>query len=93
MTMMAAMLAAVMAASGPIGDDANAVKTPAPTTPERGELVTDRPDFTESSLVVGKGIWQLETGAIYATQFHPEKSQDDGIRVLENFAAIVREAR
>jgi hypothetical protein len=65
MTMMAAMLAAVMAASGPIGDDANAVKTPAPTTPERGELVTDRPDFTESSLVVGKGIWQLETGAIY----------------------------
>lgn len=54
-----------MMASGPVPDDATAGKPPAPPAAERGELVTDRPDFTESSLVVGKGIWQLETGAIY----------------------------
>jgi len=35
----------------------------------------------------------IETGRICATQFHPEKSQKAGIRLLENFAAIVREAR
>jgi imidazole glycerol-phosphate synthase subunit HisH len=35
----------------------------------------------------------VETGRIYATQFHPEKSQKSGIRLLENFAAIVKEAR
>ena len=35
----------------------------------------------------------VETGRIYATQFHPEKSQKPGIRMLENFAAIVKEAR
>ena len=35
----------------------------------------------------------LETGRIYATQFHPEKSQRAGIRLLENFAAIVKDGR
>jgi imidazole glycerol-phosphate synthase subunit HisH len=35
----------------------------------------------------------IETGCIYATQFHPEKSQKAGIRLLENFAAIVKERR
>ena len=59
MTMLAGIVVAVMAASGPVPDDATAVKNPAPPAAERGELVTDRPDFTESSLVVGKGIWQL----------------------------------
>ncbi|PYM21314.1 MAG: imidazole glycerol phosphate synthase subunit HisH [Candidatus Rokuibacteriota bacterium] len=33
----------------------------------------------------------IETGSIYATQFHPEKSgRGAGIRLLENFAAIVK---
>ena len=35
----------------------------------------------------------VETSRIYATQFHPEKSQKAGIRLLENFAAIVKDTR
>jgi imidazole glycerol-phosphate synthase subunit HisH len=34
----------------------------------------------------------VELGRIHATQFHPEKSQGWGLRMLENFAAIVKEA-
>jgi imidazole glycerol-phosphate synthase subunit HisH len=34
----------------------------------------------------------IELGRIHATQFHPEKSQRWGVRMLENFAAIVKEA-
>ncbi len=34
----------------------------------------------------------VEHGRLYATQFHPEKSQRAGIRLLENFAAIVKDA-
>ena len=33
----------------------------------------------------------IEQGAIHATQFHPEKSQRWGLRLLENFAALVKE--
>ena len=35
----------------------------------------------------------IESGRICATQFHPEKSQAAGIRLLKNFAAIVKEQR
>jgi glutamine amidotransferase len=35
----------------------------------------------------------IERGALFGTQFHPEKSQRWGIRMLENFAAVVRQAR
>jgi imidazole glycerol-phosphate synthase subunit HisH len=34
----------------------------------------------------------IELGRIHATQFHPEKSQRWGVRMLENFAATVKEA-
>ena len=34
----------------------------------------------------------VELGRIHATQFHPEKSQGWGLRMLENFAAIVKES-
>jgi glutamine amidotransferase len=34
----------------------------------------------------------IELGRIHATQFHPEKSQGWGLRLLENFAAIVKES-
>jgi len=35
----------------------------------------------------------IEVGRIYATQFHPEKSQRWGLRLLENFAAVVKSGR
>ncbi len=35
----------------------------------------------------------IEVGRIYATQFHPEKSQRWGLRLLENFAAVVKGGR
>ena len=35
----------------------------------------------------------IEVGRIYATQFHPEKSQRWGLRMLENFAAVVKSGR
>ncbi len=34
----------------------------------------------------------VQLGQVHATQFHPEKSQRWGLRLLENFAAIVKEA-
>ncbi|MBI4637438.1 MAG: imidazole glycerol phosphate synthase subunit HisH [Candidatus Rokubacteria bacterium] len=35
----------------------------------------------------------VEVGRVAATQFHPEKSQRWGLRLLENFAALVKEGR
>jgi len=35
----------------------------------------------------------VQRGRVHATQFHPEKSQRWGLRMLENFAALVKEGR
>jgi len=34
----------------------------------------------------------ISRGALHATQFHPEKSQAVGLRVLENFARLAADA-
>lgn len=36
--------------------------------PPPPELVTDRPDATESAATVPRGLWQLETGALFSTE-------------------------
>lgn len=47
----------------------------------------------DPALVAGTSRYPFEfacaaaTGALFAVQFHPEKSQDAGLRLLENFAA------
>jgi len=57
------------------------------------------PETADTSLRVATCTYGLtfpaavSRGPLHATQFHPEKSQRWGLRMLENFAAIVREAR
>ncbi len=57
------------------------------------------PDVTDGSVRVATceyGVTfaaALGRGLVLGTQFHPEKSQRWGVRLLENFAAIVRAAR
>jgi len=82
MSMMAGMAIAVLAASGP-ADGPAGTAAPQPPAVERGDLVTDRPDFTESSVVVGKGFWQLETGAAYV-------GDADGARAFAAPQALLR---
>ncbi|WP_425397791.1 imidazole glycerol phosphate synthase subunit HisH [Aeoliella sp.] len=50
-----------------------------PTDPQVTATTTDYPEpFTSS----------IQQGKLYATQFHPEKSQKVGLKLLENFAAL-----
>jgi glutamine amidotransferase len=57
------------------------------------------PETTDDSLQVASCTYgptfpaAVGRGPLFATQFHPEKSQRWGIRLLENFAAFVRERR
>ncbi len=57
------------------------------------------PDLTDGSVTVATceyGVTfaaALGRGGVFGTQFHPEKSQRWGVRLLQNFAAIVRAAR
>ena len=57
------------------------------------------PETPDTSLTVATCTYgvtfpaAVARGALFATQFHPEKSQRWGIRMLENFAELVRQAR
>ena len=57
------------------------------------------PETTDTSLQVASCTYGIAfpaavgRGRLFATQFHPEKSQRWGIRLLENFAAFVRGCR
>ena len=57
------------------------------------------PEVTDSSVAVATCDYGLtfaaaiDRGNVFGTQFHPEKSQRWGVRMLENFAAIVGAAR
>lgn len=54
------------------------------------------PDPADSSIIAAQTDYQLRfaagiaSGNIYALQFHPEKSSQEGLRILGNFAAICR---
>jgi glutamine amidotransferase len=56
------------------------------------------PETTDPSLRVATCTYGITfpaavaRGPLFATQFHPEKSQRWGIRMLENFAAFVRDS-
>ena len=50
--------------------------------PEDGSIVATR---TEYGRVFASSIWKDN---VYATQFHPEKSQEVGLRVLKNFVTL-----
>jgi glutamine amidotransferase len=60
-----------------------------PFTPARPDTSDLRVAWCEYGVRFAAAI---EVGRIHATQFHPEKSQRWGLRMLENFAAIVKEA-
>lgn len=50
--------------------------------PEDTSIVAGRTDYGET---FASAIWRDQ---VFATQFHPEKSQDAGLRLLSNFVAL-----
>jgi hypothetical protein len=72
-TLAAAVVAMLLAAPSPIHAQLTPPEDPAP------ELVTDRPDQTESASVVPAGYFQLETGVSYSRD-------DDGVFVVRTLS-------
>jgi imidazole glycerol-phosphate synthase subunit HisH len=83
-------------AVGGLTGDARGSGTPDLQGDARGSGTPDlpvRPDLRIAWCEYGvRFAAAIELGRIHATQFHPEKSQRWGVRMLENFAAIVKEA-
>ncbi|MCR4618178.1 MAG: imidazole glycerol phosphate synthase subunit HisH [Lachnospiraceae bacterium] len=54
-------------------------------------LESDDPKIVTASCEYGCTVQaSVECGNIFATQFHPEKSSDTGLKILENFVGIVK---
>lgn len=51
--------------------------------PEDGSLVAATTDYNDTFASV---VWR---GSFFSTQFHPEKSQAPGLRILENFVSLL----
>lgn len=52
--------------------------------PEREDIVATRTDYGET---FASSVW---AGNVFATQFHPEKSQQVGLQLLRNFVDLAR---
>lgn len=52
--------------------------------PDDPEVIATTTDY--GGIEFASSVWQ---GNVFATQFHPEKSQTTGLRILENFGRLV----
>jgi hypothetical protein len=77
---LAAAVATLLAADDPIHAQLTPPEAPAP------ELVTDRPDQTESASVVPPGFYLLETGVSYSR----DEEEGDTLRTLAGPGTLVR---
>ena len=73
-------------AAGLVLAGASAAAQDRPVPAGAPELVTDRPDFTESSEVVGRGVLQVESGL----SFEDDRQEGDRARVVSAPQLLVR---
>jgi imidazole glycerol-phosphate synthase subunit HisH len=58
-----------------------------------GDDFFSRPDVAGKTTYSCEFVTAVEEDPLYGVQFHPEKSSDQGLRLLENFVEICRERR
>src|SRR5689334_1613128 len=73
-------------AAGLVLAGASAAAQDRPVSTGAPELVTDRPDFTESSEVVGRGVLQVESGMT----FEGDRQDGDRARAISAPQLLVR---